>query len=127
MGGVGGTIWHGVQGARNSPRGERLAGALSVVKARAPVTGGTFAVFGGLLSAFDCAVKGYRQKDDAWNAILAGFLTGGSLAARSGPRGTLGGAVACAAMLGVFEGVGVLLNRVFNAGNRPQMPMIPEA
>jgi hypothetical protein len=33
---------------------------------------------------FDCAVKGYRQKEDPWNAIISGFLTGGCLAARGG-------------------------------------------
>lgn len=35
-----------------------------------------------MFSTFDCAVKGYRQKEDPWNAILSGFLTGGCLAAR---------------------------------------------
>ena len=38
---------------------------------------------GGMFSTFDCAVKGYRQKEDAWNAIISGFMTGGCLAARS--------------------------------------------
>ncbi|KAL5528140.1 TIM17 [Sanghuangporus sanghuang] len=95
MGAIGGGIWHGIKGARNSPRGERLVGAVSVIKARAPVTGGNFGVWGGMFSTFDCAVKGYRQKEDAWNAIISGFLTGGCLAARSGPRSALGSAVAC--------------------------------
>ena len=36
-----------------------------------------------MFSTFDCAVKGYRQKEDAWNAIISGFMTGGCLAARS--------------------------------------------
>lgn len=27
-------------------------------------------------------MKGYRQKEDPWNAIISGFLTGGSLALR---------------------------------------------
>lgn len=58
-------------------------GAVSVIKARAPVTGGNFGVWGGMFSTFDCAVKGWRQKEDAWNAIISGFLTGGCLAARS--------------------------------------------
>ena len=103
MGAIGGGIWHGFKGARNSPRvrtkvifllytyrtydvydqGERLVGAISVIKARAPVTGGNFGVWGGMFSTFDCAVKGYRQKEDAWNAIISGFMTGGCLAARS--------------------------------------------
>ena len=74
MGAVGGTIWHGIKGARNSPRGERLPGSLSAIKARAPVLGGNFGVWGGMFSSFDCAVKGIRQKEDPWNAIIAGFI-----------------------------------------------------
>lgn len=82
MGAIGGGIWHGIKGARNSPRGERLVGSLSAIKARAPVLGGNFGVWGGLFSSYDCAVKGYRQKEDPWNAITAGFMTGGTLAFR---------------------------------------------
>ena len=59
-----------------------MVGSLAAIKARAPVLGGNFGVWGGLFSSFDCAVKGYRQKEDPWNAIIAGFLTGGSLAIR---------------------------------------------
>ena len=58
-------------------------GAISTIKARAPVTGGNFGIWGGMFSTFDCAVKGWRQKEDAWNAIISGFMTGGCLAARS--------------------------------------------
>jgi hypothetical protein len=64
-------------------QGDRLVGAMSMIKARAPVSGGNFGVWGGMFSTYDCAIKGWRQKEDAWNAILAGFMTGGSLAARS--------------------------------------------
>ena len=64
-------------------QGERFVGAVSTIKARAPVTGGNFGVWGGMFSTFDCAVKGVRQKEDAWNAIISGFMTGGCLAARS--------------------------------------------
>ena len=60
-----------------------MVGAFSVIKARAPVTGGNFGVWGGMFSTFDCAVKGWRQKEDMWNAIISGFMTGGCLAARS--------------------------------------------
>jgi len=127
MGAIGGTIWHGIKGARNSPRGDRLIGSIAAVKARAPVVGGNFGVWGGMFSTFDCAVKGYRQKEDAWNAILSGFLTGGCLAARSGPRGALTSAVGCGILLGVFEGVGVLFSRMFAEGTRPQQPMLPDA
>lgn len=48
MGAIGGAIWHGVKGAKNSPRvclvinrqGEKISGAMLAVKARAPVLGG---------------------------------------------------------------------------------------
>jgi hypothetical protein len=42
--------------------------------------------------------------------------------APGGPRSAFGSAVACGILLGVFEGVGVLLNRVFSEGNRQQLP-----
>ena len=42
----------------SSPYGERRIGALTAMKARAPVLGGNFGVWGGLFSSFDCAVKG---------------------------------------------------------------------
>jgi len=58
-----------------SPYGERRIGALTAIKARAPVLGGNFGVWGGLFSTFDCAVKGVRKKEDPWNAIIAGFFT----------------------------------------------------
>jgi len=40
MGAIGGGVWNSVKGARNSPRGERLLGSVTAVKARAPVIGG---------------------------------------------------------------------------------------
>ncbi|KAJ7045464.1 Tim17-domain-containing protein [Mycena alexandri] len=125
MGAVGGGIWYGIKGSRNSPRGERFVGAISSMKARAPVVGGNFGVWGGMFSTFDCAVKGFRKKEDAWNAIISGFMTGGCLALRSGPKGAFQSAVACGILLGVFEGVGVLLGRVFSEGQRPQQAPLP--
>ncbi|KAI1795663.1 mitochondrial import inner membrane translocase subunit [Ganoderma leucocontextum] len=112
MGAVGGTIWHGIKGARNSPRGDRMVGAFSVIKARAPVTGGNFGVWGGMFSTFDCAVKGWRQKEDMWNAIISGFMTGGCLAARYLAQCLRGCWCSC------VEGI--------NEGTRPQLPPLPE-
>ena len=65
---IGGALWHGVKGFRNSPYGERRIGAITAIKARAPVLGGNFGVWGGLFSSFDCAVKGIRKKEDPYNA-----------------------------------------------------------
>ncbi|RYP90828.1 hypothetical protein DL770_003037 [Monosporascus sp. CRB-9-2] len=112
MGAIGGTIWHGIKGFRNSPYGERRIGAVTAIKARAPVLGGNFGVWGGLFSTFDCAVKGVRKKEDPYNAIIAGFFTGGSLAIRGGYKAARNGAIGCAVLLAVIEGVGIGFQRM---------------
>eukprot|EP00166_Cyanidium_caldarium_P003752 ctg_366.g209 len=77
MGAIGGTLWHFVKGARNSPRGQRFLGGVDAVKLKAPVLGGSFAVWGGLFSTFDCALSGVRGVEDPYNAIASGAITGG--------------------------------------------------
>lgn len=81
-GAIGGSIWHTFKGARHSPKGERIRGAIQAIRMRAPVLGGNFAVWGGLFSCFDCTFAAVRRKEDPWNAIMAGAATGGVLAAR---------------------------------------------
>ncbi|KAF6803294.1 hypothetical protein CSOJ01_10995 [Colletotrichum sojae] len=99
MGAIGGTVWHGIKGFRNSPYGERRIGALTAIKMRAPVLGGNFG--------------GIRQKEDPWNAIIAGFFTGGSLAIRGGYKAARNGAIGCAVLLAVIEGVGIGFQKMF--------------
>ncbi|KAK5626588.1 hypothetical protein RRF57_002303 [Xylaria bambusicola] len=115
---IGGTVWHGIKGFRNSPVGERRIGAITAVKLRAPVLGGNFGVWGGLFSTFDCGVKGLRKKEDPWNAIIAGFFTGGSLAIRGGFKAARNGAIGCAVLLAVIEGVGIGFQRMFAASTK---------
>ena len=87
MGGIGGAIWHGVKGFRNSPKGERRLGALTAIKARAPVLGGNFGVWGGLFSSFDCAVKGVRKKEDPYNASMLLYFISRTAIAQRCPEG----------------------------------------
>ncbi|KAF8603261.1 mitochondrial import inner membrane translocase, subunit Tim17/22 [Ceratobasidium sp. AG-I] len=122
MGAIGGGIWHGIKGARNSPKGFRFEGALTGMKSRAPVVAGNLAAWSGLLSAFNCLAVEYRQKEDGWNTVLAGAATGGCLAVRGGPRVAFGSAVGGAIVMGVFEGVSVLLHRSLADANRPVAP-----
>ncbi|KAJ3056135.1 translocase of the inner membrane [Rhizophlyctis rosea] len=125
MGSIGGSIWHGFKGYRNSPRGERFVGSLTAIKARAPVLGGNFAVWSGLFNAGDCLIAGVRGKEDAWNPIIAGGATGAILAARNGPRVMAVSAVFGAAILAVMEGVGAMLNRMQSETYKPQAPLLP--
>lgn len=98
---------------------------MAAVKARAPVLGGNFGVWGGLFSTFDCSVKAVRRKEDPYNAIIAGFFTGGALAVRSGVKAARNSAIGCACLLAVFEGVGIAINRVFAEQNKPVQPQLP--
>ena len=47
-----------------------------VVKHTAPQMGGRFAMWGGCFSATICALEAIRKKEDSYNPIAAGFVTG---------------------------------------------------
>ncbi|CAI5528350.1 unnamed protein product [Closterium sp. Naga37s-1] len=127
MGAVGGAAWHFIRGAKNSPRGERLIGGTQAVRINAPRIGGSFAVWGGLFSTFDCSLVYLRQKEDPWNSIAAGFLTGGFLQLRAGPRSALQSAVFGGVLLGLIEGAGIMLNRMTSALPPPPRDEPPPA
>jgi len=113
MGAVGGSIFHFIKGARNSPSGQRFSGAVYAAKSRAPILGGNFAVWGVLYSSFDCTLSHMRQKEDPWNSIVSGAATGGVLAARAGAKAAMKNAVIGGVMLGFIEGLGIMMTRMF--------------
>ncbi|XP_039630936.1 mitochondrial import inner membrane translocase subunit Tim17-B isoform X3 [Polypterus senegalus] len=84
MGAIGGGIFQSVKGFRNAPIGfrHRLRGSANAVRIRAPQIGGSFAVWGGLFSTIDCGLVKLRGKEDPWNSITSGAMTGAVLAAR---------------------------------------------
>ncbi|KAK3401747.1 Tim17/Tim22/Tim23/Pmp24 family-domain-containing protein [Sordaria brevicollis] len=126
MGAIGGTIWHGIKGFRNSPYGERRIGAITAIKMRAPALGGNFGVWGGLFSTFDCGIKGLRNhKEDPWNSIIAGFFTGGALAIRGGYKAARNGAIGCAVLLAVIEGVGIGFQKMLAGATKLEAPAPP--
>lgn len=84
MGTVGGSIFHGIKGFRNAPSGykHRFAGSLISVRQKATLTGAGFAAWGGMFSVVDCSLAHIRKKEDAWNSVGSGFITGGLLQIR---------------------------------------------
>lgn len=121
MGAGGGTIWHTVRGWRHSPRGERLLGVTTAVKARAPVLGGNFAVWGLMFSSFDCTFVALRRKEDPWNSIMAGAATGGLLVARGGRRAMARHAVAGGVLLALIEGLNIFISQQLSASQDKDM------
>ena len=113
LGAVGGSIFHGIRAARNSPPGTRWRAALNGIKVRAPVVGGQFAVWGLFFSSFDCTLAAVRRKEDPWNSIFAGTATGGLLAIRAGPKAAAMSATMGGFFLALIEGFGILMNDKF--------------
>ncbi|OIT07003.1 PREDICTED: mitochondrial import inner membrane translocase subunit TIM17-2-like [Nicotiana attenuata] len=112
MGAVGGSAFHFIKGIYNSPRGERFIGGTQAVRMNAPRIGGSFAVWGGLFSVFDCTMVYVRQKEDPWNSIFAGAATGGFLQMRQGVRAASRSAIFGGVLLALIEGAGIMLNKV---------------
>ncbi|KAK9865399.1 hypothetical protein WJX84_003617 [Apatococcus fuscideae] len=122
MGAVGGGVWNLVKGLRNAPRGSRMLGGVEAIRREAPRIGGSFAVWGGLFSTFDCTLVAIRKKEDPWNSISAGALTGGFLQLRTGLRSAAKSAAFGGVLLGMIEGLGILLTRM--SAPPPAPPMI---
>ncbi|KAG9156049.1 hypothetical protein Leryth_012121 [Lithospermum erythrorhizon] len=114
MGAVGGAAFHFLKGLHNSPKGERLVGGYQAVRMNAPRVGGSFAVWGGLFSTFDCTMVYVRQKEDPWNSIIAGAATGGFLQMRQGLGAASRSAMFGGILLALIEGAGIMLNKLMS-------------
>ncbi|MCD7456428.1 hypothetical protein HAX54_031732 [Datura stramonium] len=133
MGAVGGSAFHFLKGIYNSPKGERLVGGTQAVRMNAPRIGGSFAVWGGLFSTFDCTMVYLRQKEDPWNSIIAGAATGGFLQMRQGLGAASRSAMFGGILLALIEGAGIMLNKVMSAPQNfppmeeplPNVPGVP--
>ncbi|XVF49104.1 hypothetical protein PTKIN_Ptkin03bG0241700 [Pterospermum kingtungense] len=111
MGAVGGSAFHFLKGAYNSPTGSRFLGGSQALRMNAPRVGGSFAVWGGLFSAFDCAMVYARQKEDPWNSIIAGAAAGGFLQMRQGLGASARSALFGGVILALIEGAGIVMNK----------------
>lgn len=73
--------------------------------------GGSFAVWGGLFSTVDCTLIHFRQKEDPYNSIASGALTGAILAVRKGVGSMVGSALIGGILLAMIEGVGIMFTK----------------
>ncbi|KAI3390133.1 hypothetical protein SNEBB_001806 [Seison nebaliae] len=113
MGLIGGTILHGIKGYRNAPAGSkrRFAGALSEIRHRAPKLGGSFAMWGGVFSLTECSLKFLRRKEDPYNSIISGAITGGVVQIRHGIPNILASAFVGGVILAIIEGSMIMLTK----------------
>ncbi|VDM33747.1 unnamed protein product [Hydatigera taeniaeformis] len=113
MGTIGGGIIHAYKGYRNSPSGRfrKLSSAIAQSRMKAPLLGGAFAVWGGMFTAVDCTLVFVRKKENPWNSIASGAITGAALAVRHGPTAMAGQAVIGGIILAIIEGLGIMMSR----------------
>ena len=116
MGAVGGGIFHLLKGSYNAPKGlnNRARGGVTALQARSPILGGQFAVWGGLFACCDCCLTAMRQKEDPWNSIISGTVTGGILAARAGPKHMVTSALVGGVLLALIEGMGIMFTKMMS-------------
>lgn len=76
---------------------------------------------------FDCSLAYMRQKEDPWNAIMSGALTGGVLAARGGLRVAGQSAVFGGVLLALIEGLNIAITRAVAGQTRPMLPEMPDS
>ncbi|VVA91973.1 unnamed protein product [Arabis nemorensis] len=123
MGAVGGSAFHFIKGIYNSPAGYRLSGGTQSLRMNGPKLGGSFAVWGGLYSTFDCAFVYARQKEDPWNSIFSGAATGGLLALRQGFASSTRAALFGGVILALIEGAGIMMNKAAASAQNEQVLM----
>ncbi|ESK97335.1 mitochondrial import inner membrane translocase subunit tim22 [Moniliophthora roreri MCA 2997] len=66
-------------------------------------TGKGFGKVGALFASIECVIESYRAKNDIYNSVSAGFLSGGILARNSGPKAAFGGGLAFAAFSAAID------------------------
>ncbi|KAI7880662.1 Tim17-domain-containing protein, partial [Lichtheimia hyalospora FSU 10163] len=124
LGSVCSALWNSIKGAHKSLKGQRLAGALSAAYARAPVTGGHFGAWCALLTAFECAIQGIRQKQDPWNYAISGAITHGVLAARGGIKAAAKASLIGGAFFTLAPTLEHFINRSVHYENKPTEPKV---
>jgi len=62
-----------------------------------------FGKVGAIYSAVECCIEGYRAKNDIYNSVSAGFLSGAILARNAGPQAMMGGGVLFAAFSAAID------------------------
>ena len=83
----------GVVDVKDLPLRQQLRAGLRDMYRSSISSGRNFAKVGAIFSGTECAIEGLRAKNDLYNGVAGGCLTGGILARNAGPQAV---AVGCA-------------------------------
>lgn len=62
-----------------------------------------FGLIGMVFTATECGIEGFRAKNDLWNGVAGGCITGGVLAAKAGPQAVAFGCAGFAAFSAAID------------------------
>ncbi|KAF2279918.1 mitochondrial import inner membrane translocase, subunit Tim17/22 [Westerdykella ornata] len=79
-------------------------------------SGRNFAVVGSVFSGTECAIEGLRAKNDIWNGVAGGCITGGILARKAGPQAV---AVGCAGFAAFSAAIDAYMRMPEDERSRP--------
>jgi import inner membrane translocase subunit TIM17 len=103
-----GAIWYFIKGSYYAVRRERVKGGLMLLRSRAPILGGSFAMWACIFSISSCIMVYIRQREDPFNSVVAGFSTGFVLAIRGGLKNAVRSAIIGGLFLGIIESIMVM-------------------
>lgn len=99
----GGSVWHGWNVYKNSPKGDFGRTAFHTMRMRAPVMGASFAAWSGLYTFLEILFPLKRRYDHWTNVVAAGGLTGAILSFKAGGQGWRSSLLVGGGLLGGIE------------------------
>ena len=85
------------------PLRQQLRAGLRDMGRTAYSSGKNFGLIGAIFSGTECCIEGFRAKNDLYNGVAAGCITGGALAAKAGPQAAGMGCVGFAAFSAAID------------------------
>jgi import inner membrane translocase subunit TIM22 len=79
-------------------------------------SGRNFALVGSIFSGTECTIEGLRAKNDIWNGVAGGCITGGVLARNAGPQAV---AVGCLGFAGFSAAIDAYMRMPEDERSRP--------
>lgn len=90
---LGGGPGSGPNGISSMPLRQQLKVGFRDMGTRSWSSAKNFGIIGAIFAGTECCIEGFRAKNDLYNGVAAGCITGGALAAQAGPQAA---AVGCA-------------------------------
>ncbi|KAL4488881.1 hypothetical protein ABPG72_005668 [Tetrahymena utriculariae] len=123
MGAFAGCIIYFIKGMYYAPSSERFSQGFDLLRKRAPILGGNFAMWGALFTISECGLIHYRQVEDNWNKVAGGFITGAMLSIRGGYRQALQQGIIGGIFLGCFSFVEIAMMKFQRRAQLEQQEM----